>query len=415
VNIQQLISEALKLPNNAIAYHVSQELAALYPRKVILEGSDSSFDIERYADANFCTIEYDPSIHNQIISGWNGMDNAICNYTENACFEVTWQGNKLEVILLSWQQGFCKVRYYWILAKTLELAEDFFASVCECNSEIQSEILVFEDGFWSKDSDLFESIQNASFDNLILSGTLKQEIQNDLTHFLAARETYEAYSVPWKRGILLIGSPGNGKTHTVKALINQMQVPCLYVKSLKSQYDNPHHNIQQVFKRARQSAPCILVLEDLDSLVEGENRSFFLNEIDGFAANTGIVILASTNHPEKIDSAILDRPSRFDRKYYFELPGLTERIAYINLWNEKFNSAMRLSDTSMNQIAEITEGFSFAYLKELFLSAMMQWITEMKIGGMEQSIISQVAALREQMESANNSAKSEESHETPTV
>ncbi len=415
MKIQQLISEALRLPNNAIAYHVSQELAALYPSKAMLEGSDSSFDIERYANADLCTIEYDQSIHNQIISAWDGMDNTIYNYTENACFEVTWEGDKLEVILLSWQQGYCKERYYWILAKTLEVAEDFFAAVCEWNSEIQSEILVFEDGFWSKDADLFESIQNASFDNLILSGTLKQEIQNDLAHFLTARETYEAYGVPWKRGILFIGSPGNGKTHTVKALINQMQVPCLYVKSLKSQYDNPHHNIQQVFKRARQSAPCILVLEDLDSLVEGENRSFFLNEIDGFAANTGIVILASTNHPEKIDPAILDRPSRFDRKYYFELPGLAERIAYTNLWNEKFNSAMRLSDASITQIAEMTEGFSFAYLKELFLSAMMQWITEMKIGGMEQSIISQVTNLREQMESANSNSKSGESHETPTV
>lgn len=112
MNIQQLISEALRLPNNAIAYHVSQELAALYPSKAMLEGSDSSFDIERYADASLCTIEYDQSIHNQIISGWDGMDNMICNYTENACFEVTWQGNKLQVILLSWQQGYCKERYY---------------------------------------------------------------------------------------------------------------------------------------------------------------------------------------------------------------------------------------------------------------------------------------------------------------
>lgn len=57
------------------------------------------------------------------------------------------------------------------------MAEDFFADLCEWNSEIKSEILVFEDGFWSKDTDLFESIQNASFDNLILGGTLKQDIQ----------------------------------------------------------------------------------------------------------------------------------------------------------------------------------------------------------------------------------------------
>ncbi len=333
------------------------------------------------------------------------MDNKIYNYTENASFEVTWQGHQLDLLLMSWQQGYCKERFYWILADSKEVAENFFAAVCEWNSEIQGEILVFEDGYWAKDSELFESIQSSNFDNLILAGTLKQDIQDDLAHFLASQEIYETYGIPWKRGILFIGSPGNGKTHAVKALINKMQVPCLYVKSLKSQYDNPHHSIQQVFKRARQTAPCILVLEDLDSLVGEENRSFFLNEIDGFAANTGIVILATTNHPERIDSAILNRPSRFDRKYYFELPALPERVAYINLWNEKFKPALRLADTAINQIAEMTEGFSFAYLKELFLSSMMHWMGGMEAGAMDKSVISQVAVLLQQMQSATGDEK----------
>jgi AAA+ superfamily predicted ATPase len=406
VKIQQLILEALNLPNNAISYHVSQELAAIYPNKVILESNDSTFDIERYAQENLCQIKYDYLNHNQIISGWDGMENKIYKYVENAYFEVIWQGYQLEVILLSWQEGFCKTKYHWLLADSQEIADNFFAAVCEWNSEVKDEILVFEDGYWAKDAELFASIRSASFDNLILDSTLKQDIQNDLAHFFASRQTYEAYGIPWKRGILFIGSPGNGKTHAVKALINKMEMPCLYVKSLKSQYDNPHHNIQQVFKRSRQTAPCILVLEDIDSLVEGENRSFFLNELDGFATNTGIVILATTNHPERIDPAILDRPSRFDRKYYFKLPGLAERIAYINLWNEKFNPAMRIADTAITQIAQMTEGFSFAYLKELMVSAMMHWIEAMKTGEMDKSMISQVAALREQMSSIKEQSAS---------
>jgi AAA+ superfamily predicted ATPase len=399
MKMQQLILEALNLPNNAISYYVSQELAALYPKKALLEGNDSTFDVERYAEADFCTIKQDNSIHNQILTGWNGMDCEIYDYTENASLEVTWQGHKFDILLISWQEGHCKLRYYWVLADSKEIAENFYATVCEWNSEIRDEVLVFEDGYWSKNPDLFESIKSASFDNLILGGTLKQDIRDDLRHFFESQETYENYGIPWKRGILFIGSPGNGKTHAVKALINQMQLPCLYVKSLKSQYDNPHENIKQVFKRARQSAPCLLILEDIDSLVEGDNRSFFLNEIDGFAANTGLVILATTNHPERIDPAILDRPSRFDRKYYFELPALTERIAYTNLWNEKFKPTLRLSDVSITKIAKMTEGFSFAYLKELFLSSMMHWMAEMEAGGMEKSVISQVITLQEQMKS----------------
>jgi len=397
--IQQIIQEALNLPTNAISYYVSQELAALYPKKALLESSDSTFDIEKYAEENLCTIKYNTSVHNQIISGWDGMDNEIYEYTENASLEVRWEENLFDILVISWQEGYCKIRYHWILADNQEIAENFYAAVCKWNAEIRDEVLVFEDGCWSKNPDLFESIKIANFDNLILEGTLKQDIQDDLLNFFACRDTYESYGIPWKRGILFIGSPGNGKTHTIKALINKLQLPCLYVKSLKSEYDNPHDNIKQVFQRARQSAPCLLILEDIDSLVDGDNRSFFLNEIDGFAENTGIVILATTNHPELIDSAILERPSRFDRKYYFELPAISERIAYINLWNNKLKPELRLSDPGAIQIAEITEGFSFAYLKELFLSSMMEWITNMEVGSMEKIVISQVKILQEQMKS----------------
>ena len=161
----------------------------------------------------------------------------------------------------------------------------------------------------------------------MLAGTLKEEIREDLTRFFAMRETYELHAVPWKRGVLFVGPPGNGKTHAVKALINAIGKPCLYVKSFQAEHMTEHDCIRQAFKRARKSAPCILVLEDLDSLINANNRSFFLNELDGFAANTGVVALATTNHPERLDASILDRPSRFDRKYHFDLPGPAERLA----------------------------------------------------------------------------------------
>ncbi len=219
--------------------------------------------------------------------------------------------------------------------------------------------------------------------------------------FFAARETYETYGIPWKRGIIFVGPPGNGKTHAVKAIINAIQQPCLYVKSFKVEYRTDEDNIRMVFDRARKSAPCILVLEDLDSLVTAQNRSFFLNELDGFAANIGIVTLATTNHPERLDPAILDRPSRFDRKYPFDLPALEERQAYIRMWNSSLQATLRLSGDAEAQLAEQTEGFSFAYLKELFLSSMMRWINRPGQETMEQIMAAQVEVLREQMMSAN--------------
>jgi AAA+ superfamily predicted ATPase len=408
VKIQQLITEALSLPNNAIAYHISQELAAIYPHKGLVEGNDPTFNLEKYANVNLCTLQENTFIHNQIMTSWDGMEEEIYNHTENASFEVTWQGHKLDILLMSWQEGYCKTRYYWILADNKEIAENFFVDVCDWNSEIRDEVLVFEDGYWEKNQDLFQSIKGATFDNLILQGNLKQDIQDDLNTFFASRETYAAYGVPWKRGILFIGSPGNGKTHTVKALINQMQQPCLYVKSFKSEYDTDSENIRKVFKQARQSAPCILVLEDIDSLLTDENRSFFLNELDGFALNEGIITIATTNHPERLDSAISDRPSRFDRKYHFELPDIEVRQAYIALWNQKLKTVMQLSDEAINHIVTLTDGFSFAYLKELFLSSMIRWMGTLETGAMEKIMLSQVAVLREQMSSTTITSEASE-------
>lgn len=400
MKIKKLMIKALSLPTSAIAYHVSQELATLFPEKAMIEGSDCSFNLEAYTYAQKCTIEQKTVLHNQTATGWNGMEQCLYKSAVNTWFEVAWQGQTLEVLLMSWSEGYGGVRYYWILADTQEMAESFFVAVCEWNSEIRDEVLVFEEGYWNKSAELFEAIQSANFDNLILRGTLKQDIQDDIAHFFASRHTYEAYNVAWKRGVLFIGAPGNGKTHTVKALINKMQKPCLYVKSLSARYDNESENIRKVFQRARQSAPCILVLEDLDSLINADNRSFFLNELDGFATNHGILTLATTNHPERLDPAILNRPSRFDRKYHFELPNLIERSAYIRLWNNTLNEEMRLSDSAITQVAEHTESFSFAYLKELFLSSMMRWMGAMETGAMEKVMLEQVAGLREQMVSA---------------
>lgn len=226
---------------------------------------------------------------------------------------------------------------------------------------------------------------------------MKQQIQNDFQQFLDSREVYERYRIPWKRGAIFIGPPGNGKTHTLKALVNQLGKPCLYVRSFKSDDGTEQENIAEVFKRARMTTPSIVVLEDLDSMIDNKNRSFFLNELDGFQTNTGMIVLATTNHPGRLDPSILDRPSRFDRKYYFELPGRQERFAYIARWNEELQPELRLTEAAAERIVSETEGFSFAYLKELFVAAMVQWMSNGGSASMDDVLIAQQGLLRAQM------------------
>jgi AAA+ superfamily predicted ATPase len=173
-----------------------------------------------------------------------------------------------------------------------------------------------------------------------------------------------------------MGPPGNGKTFCLMGLIKLLKLPCLYVRSFKTDYGSEEHNIREVFRRARESVPCLLVLEDLDALVNDGNRAFFLNELDGFALNEGLITIATTNHPEQLDPAILERPSRFDRRYTFALPADGERRQYLELWNQKLQSDMQIEPKTIQTFVEQTSGFSYATLKELILSSMMAWIEQ---------------------------------------
>ena len=378
---ETLIATALRLPANALSYYVTRELAVLFPDHACISCETGYFDVRAYAAGSQCEIVSTYPKESEFLTQWQEPDvdelvpapGRVYTHPNNTWMDLRWQDQSFTVLTLHWSAGFQVVCHHWLLADSLEAAHQFMLAVCNWNSEIRGEILVFDDGYWQKDERLYQAIENTTFENLILPGELKQQILSDVEAFFAAHEMYEHYHIPWKRGILFLGTPGNGKTHTIKALINALKCPCLYVKSFKAQYSTDAKNIEDVFRRARSAAPCLLVLEDLDALLTDENRSVFLNEMDGFAANSGIVVVASTNHPDRLDAAILDRPSRFDRKYHFDLPMEPERIAYLTQWNTTFEPPLQMSAEEIAELASRTQGFSFAYLKELVLSALMRW------------------------------------------
>lgn len=128
-----------------------------------------------------------------------------------------------------------------------------------------------------------------------------------------------------------------------------------------------------IFKKARHMAPCALIFEDLDSMVTDKVRSYFLNEVDGIQSNEGILMIGSTNHLDALDPAIAKRPSRFDRKYHFKVPGEHERTLYGQYWHRKLagNPHVTFPEELCPIIAKWTEEFSFAYLKELFVTSLL--------------------------------------------
>lgn len=400
MGIENFITDALHKPNDYISYHVGRLLAELHPGKEIITGESGFFDLEAFVRAGKCSIVCEQSVFHHIRTDWNGPGKQPLRFIENSWLNVLWKGQFLDVVLVTYTQRCYPSRHHWIVAETQAVAEEFFADVCQWSSEVRGELLVFQEGDWTKNKELHDAIKATSFDDLILRDGLKEEIQKDFESFISSHDVYKQYRIPWKRGALFVGPPGNGKTHTLKALINQLGLPCLYVKSFKSEYSTDQNNMQAVFARARMNTPCIVVLEDLDSMIDNNSRAFFLNELDGFEINAGVIVLATTNHADKLDPAIVDRPSRFDRKYYFDLPGKRERTAYIDVWNKKLEQSLRFSGATGAQLVLDTEGFSFAYMKELFLSAMMEWVAATGAESMDHVVMKQVAPLRQQMGAA---------------
>ena len=229
-------------------------------------------------------------------------------------------------------------------------------------------------------------MRGASWSDVVLDPDMKAALIADVQGFFDNQALYAQYAVPWKRGIILHGVPGNGKTISIKALINALSarednVSSLYVKSFETKCNTEQYSIKQIFAQARRCAPCLLIFEDLDSLVDDNIRSYFLNEVDGLESNDGILMIGSTNHLDRLDPAIAKRPSRFDRKYHFKLPGEQERKLYAEYWREKLlakNEGLEFPESLCDVVASLTEGFSFAYLKELFVMALLGMVRGFK-------------------------------------
>ncbi len=383
-----------------IGWNLGRLVAERYRGKALLDGVRDPFSLLKFASAGRCTAKLASDDHACMRADWSRAG-GLRESPVQAIYEVAWEGRSLRVVIAQWWEGHEPKKVSLVVADTMEDARAFATAASVFGNDPGKAILRFTSGCWAESGELWSSVQRASFDDLVLANDLKSEIIRDFTSFLAARGEYERHGVPWKRGVLLVGPPGNGKTHCVRALIKLLGVPCLYVQSLQSRYGEEASNIENVFARAKEVSPCCLVFEDLDAMIHDKNRSVFLNQLDGLESAPGLVTIATTNHAERLDPAIVERPSRFDRKYHFGLPGAEERRAYLALWNAKMSDAMRVDDAGRAALVAATDEFSFAYLKELYLSSMMRWMSERGSGssprGMRAVLDSQVSALREQM------------------
>ena len=202
-------------------------------------------------------------------------------------------------------------------------------------------------------------------DDVFMDETLKTHIYRSVDEFFSKEASFfQTYNIPYKRGILLYGKPGNGKTTLVKSIASTISAPVAYWQI--TEFTNSE-SIAEVFSAAVRMAPMVLVIEDIDSMPES-CRSFFLNILDGVASKEGVFLIGTTNYPERIDPALMNRAGRFDRAYEVKLPD--ERLRYEYLLRKGMERVTGRSEVA--ELAGRTEGFTFAQLGELYVSAALQ-------------------------------------------
>jgi transitional endoplasmic reticulum ATPase len=370
-------------------------LSKAYPAYHVVRTSPKTSDLLAFARAGHATAEQFPEegqdaarVYRAPASRVKGQTGKVENVTAFGRWDYEWEGFKFIVYEMAYIDRFATVqRILYVLRPNSELLrpgplgaatliDQLLLRSGQWSAEAHEQIWVFDNARWAKDKALWESVQETSWEDVIVTPAVRQKLNHDVHGFFGNRELYQKSKVAWRRGIIFHGVPGVGKTLFIKTVIKSLAersppVPTLYIKSLDA-CAGPKWSIQQIFLKARRAAPCLLVLEDLDSLVESSTRSYFLNEVDGLSSNDGILMIGSTNNLDQLDPSITKRPSRFDRKYHFSLPNEDERLAYCRYWRQKFidSDEVDFPEGICHAVAKLTEKFTFAYLKELFVSSL---------------------------------------------
>ncbi len=214
-----------------------------------------------------------------------------------------------------------------------------------------------------------------------------KENLSEIVNYLHDPKKYQEIGASMPKGILLVGPPGTGKTMLAKAVAGEANVPFFSMSGsefVEMFVGMGASKVRDLFKQAKEKAPCIVFIDEIDAIGKKREGSFggndereqtlnqLLTEMDGFEGNNGVVILAATNRPESLDPA-LTRPGRFDRRVPVELPDLKGREEILKVHARKIKIS---DDVDFTQIARMASGASGAELANIVNEAALKAVRE---------------------------------------
>jgi hypothetical protein len=207
-----------------------------------------------------------------------------------------------------------------------------------------------------------------NWDSVVMDANVRRMVRRDFELFFEREDWFRQHNLPYRRGYLLWGAPGNGKTATIRVMAAHPHIQP-YALDL-SDTEEKSVDVLRLFAQAAANTPALVILEDLDRAFPTEGKrtqertvtfQTLLNCLDGVGSHNGVIVVATANDPTCLDPAILKRPGRFDRVVQFRNPDADLRREYYTrlspiLAGEQFEIAI-----------EKTEGFSFAQLRETYI------------------------------------------------
>ncbi|KAL5703137.1 Cell division control protein 48 E [Ranunculus cassubicifolius] len=220
-------------------------------------------------------------------------------------------------------------------------------------------------------------VPNVNWEDVGGLESVKRELQEVVQYPVEHPEKFEKFGMSPSKGVLFYGPPGCGKTLLAKAIANECQANFISIKGpelLTMWFGESEANVRDIFDKARQSAPCVLFFDELDSIATQRGSSVgdaggaadrvlnqLLTEMDGMSSRKTVFVIGATNRPDIIDPALL-RPGRLDQLIYIPLPDEASRLSI-------FKACLRKSpvskDVDLYSLAQYTQGFSGADITEI--------------------------------------------------